>query len=258
MKIDMHCHTKVGSIDSKISLEEYIRLLKKQGFDGMMITDHTTSKGWKVWDEIKEQEEFKDFIVLKGIEYDTRDAGHFIVVLPDDLMLKLLNVRGLTLKNLIKIVHQHGGILGPAHPYGVKSSSCMSLRAARKNAELIHDFDFIEVFNTCETPMSNVLASQLADKYNKPGIGGSDSHKADYVGMAYTEFNCDITCNNDLIAAIKDNMIADAGGTERKATPGMARKMHWTAVYGFMAYNISLGYLFTPFRKIRKVQELTV
>ena len=57
LKIDMHCHTRAGSIDSKISLDEYIRLLKEQGFGGMMITDHTTSKGWKVWDEIRNEEE---------------------------------------------------------------------------------------------------------------------------------------------------------------------------------------------------------
>lgn len=258
LKIDMHCHTRAGSIDSKISLDEYIRLLKEQGFGGMMITDHTTSKGWKVWDEIRNEEEFKDFVVLKGIEYDTRDAGHFIVVLPDGVQLKLLNVRGLTLKHLIQIVHQHGGILGPAHPYGVKSSSFMSLRAAKKNASLIEQFDFIEVFNTCETPQANELASQLAEKHGKPGLGGSDSHKADYVGMGYTEFDEDITCNDDLIRAVRENRIVGAGGREREATPGMARKMHWTAVYGFMAYNVGLGYLFTPFRKFRKVQELTL
>ena len=39
LKIDMHCHTRAGSIDSKISLDEYIRLLKEQGFGGMMITE---------------------------------------------------------------------------------------------------------------------------------------------------------------------------------------------------------------------------
>jgi len=39
MKIDMHCHTKEGSIDGKVPIEEYIRLLKNQGFGGMLVTD---------------------------------------------------------------------------------------------------------------------------------------------------------------------------------------------------------------------------
>lgn len=40
MKIDMHCHTKEGSIDGKVSIEEYIRMLRNQGFGGMLVTDH--------------------------------------------------------------------------------------------------------------------------------------------------------------------------------------------------------------------------
>ena len=31
MKIDMHCHVKEGSIDSKVGVEEYITILKKHG-----------------------------------------------------------------------------------------------------------------------------------------------------------------------------------------------------------------------------------
>ena len=45
---------------------------------------------------------YKDFVVLRGIEYDTRDAGHFIVVMPDDLYLKVLTIRGMRLARLIQ------------------------------------------------------------------------------------------------------------------------------------------------------------
>ena len=45
MKLDMHCHVKEGSVDSKVSLDEYITKLKANGFDGMLITDHDTYKG---------------------------------------------------------------------------------------------------------------------------------------------------------------------------------------------------------------------
>ena len=49
MKLDMHCHVKEGSIDSKVSLDEYITKLKENGFDGMLITDHDTYKGYRHW-----------------------------------------------------------------------------------------------------------------------------------------------------------------------------------------------------------------
>ena len=45
MKIDMHCHVREGSLDSKVGVEEYIMLLKAKGFQGMVITDHNTYKG---------------------------------------------------------------------------------------------------------------------------------------------------------------------------------------------------------------------
>ena len=35
MKLDMHCHVREGSVDSRVSLDEYITTLKKKGFDGM-------------------------------------------------------------------------------------------------------------------------------------------------------------------------------------------------------------------------------
>ena len=42
MKLDMHCHTKEGSLDGKVSIEEYIVRLKELGYDGMLITDHNS------------------------------------------------------------------------------------------------------------------------------------------------------------------------------------------------------------------------
>jgi len=74
MKIDMHCHVKEGSIDSKVSLEDYITLLKKKGFQGMVITDHNTYNGYRYWKNHMKGKVHTDFVVLKGIEYDTRDA----------------------------------------------------------------------------------------------------------------------------------------------------------------------------------------
>ena len=34
MKLDMHCHVKEGSIDSKVSLDEYITKLKENAVGG--------------------------------------------------------------------------------------------------------------------------------------------------------------------------------------------------------------------------------
>ena len=38
VKLDMHCHTKEGSLDGKITLYETILSLREKGYQGMLIT----------------------------------------------------------------------------------------------------------------------------------------------------------------------------------------------------------------------------
>ena len=47
MKFDMHCHTKEGSMDGKVMIEEYIRTLKRKGFGGMLVSDHDSYDGYR-------------------------------------------------------------------------------------------------------------------------------------------------------------------------------------------------------------------
>jgi len=257
LKFDMHCHTKNGSIDSKVNLERYISLLKKKNFDGLMITDHDSYRGCRAWDKIKNDPKNKDFVVLKGIEYDTKDSGHILVIMPDNLYLPVLCLRGMALKRLIKIVHCFGGILGPAHPYGVESSSAMFFKKLRENPDIIRKFDFIETFNTCESPLSNIRAKALADDYGKPGIGGTDAHTEKYAGMACTEISVNIRSNNDFIRAVRSGAYINSSGSERKETIKSIHKSKRYAVWGFKAYNRGLGYLFSPYRSY-KIKKLAI
>ncbi len=256
MKFDMHCHTKAGSIDSKLPIEQYIQLLKKQGFDGMLVTDHDSYKGYRYWHKNRKNIP-DDFVVLMGIEYDTKDAGHFIVIMPDDIHLRVFQIRGMSVDMLIRIVHHFGGVLGPAHPFGARSSSAMFFKKMLKTPDIVKSFDFLEGFNTCETPHANEKARKLAQEYNKPCTGGSDSHKAEYVGMAFTVFDREIHCNNDLIASIKENGIVAFGGTERKFLQKHKKRNSIFATYGFRSYNRSLGFLFSPYRQ-HKIKKLAL
>ena len=129
MKFDMHCHTKEGSMDGKVMIEEYIRTLKRKGFGGMLVSDHDSYDGYREWKNAIKGRAHQDFVVLKGVEYDTCDCGHILVIMPFGVKLKILELRGLPGSILVKIVHAYGGILGPAHPYGEKFMS----RSARMN-----------------------------------------------------------------------------------------------------------------------------
>ena len=207
MKFDMHCHTKEGSPDAKLAIEDYIKILSSKGFDGMMISDHDSYNGFRYYKKRNFDKIYPDFVVIQGIEYDTSDAGHILCILPDDVTLKIFEIKGMPVKMLIDVVHHLGGILGPAHPYGIRYQSYFNSLKQHKQMQYMKKFDFVERFNACEDAESNHKADYIARSYNKPGFGGSDAHRAAVAGMGHTIFpeSVKIRCNNDLITFIKED-----------------------------------------------------
>lgn len=242
MKFDMHCHTKEGSLDAKVPIEEYIEMLKEQGYGGMLVSDHNSYNGYRKWKYTIKGKKHEDFIVLKGIEYDTIDAGHILVIMPEGVKLPILELRGLPVKMLIDIVHRYGGILGPAHPCGERYLSIVKTWKRKNQEEVMGNFDFLEEFNSCEDEESNAGASMLAQKYDLPGFGGSDSHRTNCIGTAYTELPETIEKESDLIAYLKEGGEVSCGGT---LYHGTAREklgiVHKLVILSFLFYNVIGG-----------------
>lgn len=238
MKFDMHCHTAEGSMDARVTIEDYISLLKEQGFGGMLVTDHNSYKGYNHWNKELKGKVHTDFVVLKGIEYDTRDGGHILVIVPEDVNVRVLEMRGMRVRTLCRVVHAFGGILGPAHPCGEKYMSFQNSAAYRKNPAIMESFDFVEIYNPCEPPEANEKARQLAIEYEKTGFGGSDSHKPECIGLAYTTFCEEIHCETELISYVKRRVPTKCGGGIYAGTTkdkmGKAKSMF---AYSFWVYN---------------------
>lgn len=243
MKLDMHCHTKEGSPDGKTALLDIITTLKQKGYHGMLIADHNSYRAYRYYRKLEKKPQ--DFTVLCGIEYDTLDAGHILVIMPAGVYLKLLELRGLPVLFLIEIVHRYGGILGPAHPCGEKFLSTFNTRRGRVLKEkLIQKFDFIETFNACEDDISNDCARALARKYHLPEFGGSDSHKADCIGLGYTLLQEQIRDESDLIRYIKEKKSAVSGGAHYyHTTKQKLGRANDILVYSFWFYNKFLAAL---------------
>ena len=239
-------------MDSRVSLDEYITLLKKHGFQGMVITDHDTYQGYRHWkNQLKEKH--PDFVVLKGIEYDTRDAGHILVIMPEGVKMRLLEMRGMRASVLIDLVHRNGGVLGPAHPCGEKYMSFTNTKCYYNTPELIKRFDFIEAFNACESKESNAGALKLAEKYGKVKVGGSDSHKPDCVGKGYTILPEPVTCETELISMIHRKVSFETGGTlYTKTTKEKMGRINKVLAYSFWIYNKS-GELIKRSRRNKKM-----
>lgn len=256
MKFDMHCHTKEGSMDSKVAIEDFIEALMEKGYDGMLVTDHNSYNGYRKWKNIqKENKKFEKFVVLKGIEYDTIDAGHILVIMPENINLKILELRGLPVQFLIDIVHRNGGILGPAHPCGEKYLSITNTRKHRNQLAVMDRFDFLEGFNACEPLQSNHQAVKIAEQFQKPQFGGSDAHKLDCVGLAYTQFPEKISCESDLIACVKSKEGIVCGGSYYcKTTKEKIGKANSILVESFWVYN-RLGSLMRHHARITELHK---
>ena len=236
MKLDMHCHTKEGSPDCKLELLENIELLKQKGYHGMLITDHDSYKAYRYYKRLRQKPQ--DFVVLKGIEYDTIDAGHMLIIMPVGVKLPILELRGLPVLLLIEIVHRYGGIIGPAHPCGEKFLSIRNTLRGKLSRTIYRKFDFIEGYNACVDADSNMRAMRLASEYDLPCFGGSDSHKAACVGFGYTILQEHITTENDLIAYIRAGKSTVIGGKHYEhTTKDKLGRINNVLVYSFWVYN---------------------
>ena len=236
MKLDMHCHTKEGSPDCKLELLENIEILKQKGFHGMLITDHDSYKAYRYYKKLSHKPE--DFVVLKGIEYDTIDAGHMLIVMPTGVKLPILELRGLPVILLIEIVHRYGGIIGPAHPCGEKFLSIRNTLHGRLSHVIYRRFDFVEGYNACEDADSNMRAMRLASQYHLPCFGGSDSHKAACVGFGYTILQEHITTETELINYVRSGKATLIGGRHYEhTTKDKLGKINNVLVYSFWFYN---------------------
>ncbi len=242
MKLDMHCHTKEGSLDALATMEEYVDTLLRLGYDGMMITDHNSYKGYENWlavrDKVMAKYPGKDFVVLKGIEYDTKNCGHMLIVLPDGITSRLFEARGLSVEQLIRAVHELGGIVGPAHPYGNGYYAIMRTHKGKTHPEILEEFDFIETFNAKTNLMGNNMSGILAKHFNKVGTAGSDSHILKDIGKVYTVFQEDIRSNNDLIEYILSGKPTEVGGEAlQKFYHFYTRFVEKCGIGGYWVYN---------------------
>ncbi|MCC8017967.1 MAG: PHP domain-containing protein [Lachnospiraceae bacterium] len=253
MRFDMHCHTKEGSLDGKILLRDYVLRLKELGYDGMMITDHNSYKAWRHYTRNRKDPAFADFTILKGIEYDTCDAGHILVVMPENVRLPILEMRGLPVRLLIEIVHVFHGILGPAHPAGEKYLSICNSKIYHKHPDILKEFDFMETYNSCISPEANRRAAALAEQYGLPGTGGSDAHRLDCIGLAFTDFAEPVCSESDLIRCLRSRLVTDCGGSHYPETT----RDHLGAMYDLL---LRLYYLYSKignsFRRTRREGEV--
>jgi len=136
--------------------EKILRLAKARGLNGIVISDHDTIKGGVECAALNKDENFKVYIA-------------------SEVKTSVGDITGINLKaeitatNFSEVVQQikaQGGLVLLVHPYHHHKLDEINFDA----------IDLVEGYNGREFPANNLKAVELAKKYNKPIIAGSDAH----------------------------------------------------------------------------------
>lgn len=192
LKIDIHIHTNRSDASSTIG--QVVRRAKEKGLDGIAITDHVNNRAFR---EIPK--EVDGILIIPGAEVESRD-GHVLV-----LGVRRMPRGNPSLREVTAWARRHGGVTVVAHP------TVPGLRTSEE-AVRIAGPDAIETFNA-QVPLEryNRQSRELAERLDLPQTGGSDSHRAETVGDAYTLVDVESRTVADVIEAIKEGRVRPAG-----------------------------------------------
>ena len=168
MVLDLHIHSRY-SFDSLLKPAQIIDVARKNGLDGVAITDHNTIQG------ALEAKAYAggNVIVIIGAEINTEEGDVVGLFLSKDINSRRF-------EEVVNEIHSQGGIAILAHP---------NKRKKIINLNIFGQLDAIEGFNS-RNPEHNVEARNIAAQYNLPAVAGSDAHFAFEIGKAKTILEC--------------------------------------------------------------------
>ncbi len=210
MRIDLHLHTSPRSSCSVMAASDAVSEAAALGLDGVCITDHHALVPRAELDRLSAA---AGILVLGATEVTTEEGDVLVFGLRRavDHMVTLAELRERALEDgaFMVAAHPFRGFLlfGPGH-LGMSPEKAVSRR-------LFAHVDAVEVCNGRLTPAENGSARQVAERLGLPGTGGSDAHRLDEIGHCVTVFADPITCERDLVAALR----AGACSAERFTPP---------------------------------------
>jgi len=168
MRVCFHIHTKY-SFDSLMHPKKILKICKQLGANAVYITDHNTIKGSL---EAKKYEKEIGIKVILGTEIKTQYGDIIGVDITEEIPTR-------DFEEVLDEIKSQGGISILPHPY----------RGHKKVEYLASKVDLIEVWNSHSTPEENQKALELAVKFRKPPVVGSDAHLYSELRNAMMEFS---------------------------------------------------------------------
>ncbi len=199
--IDLHTHTRHGSVCGQQTSDELVTQARAVGLDGVCITEHDGL--WNPARIEKLREKYDGYLVINGVEVMT-DHGEVLVYGLHKLPLSISK-----LEVIREMVDDVGGAMVVAHPFRGAASKRAGLEDPMNMVEkaaqwpIFKYVDDLEVFNGASNTWERVLGTAVAERLHMKGTGGSDAHNVTAVGACYTCFDNEIKSEQDLIRELK-------------------------------------------------------
>ncbi|MEE9913645.1 MAG: PHP domain-containing protein [Deltaproteobacteria bacterium] len=195
---DIHIHTRRYSGCSFIQVEDVIGQAVSAGLSGIALTEHGMRWPDAEFDKLVRQAAARGLVMINGQEIHARDVrgrseGEYLL-----FGLKRSVTETRTAADLLKTVHDEGGIAIAAHPYKLSRGGRSHYYGA---GDLIYKLplDGIELFHPDHGEPAMKKVQKAMDELKIPGTGGSDAHKILNIGSHVTLFENRITGEEDFI-----------------------------------------------------------
>ncbi|MBQ2686501.1 MAG: histidinol phosphatase [Clostridia bacterium] len=209
---ELHCHTSETSRCSRIDGAALAEFYKKNGYDGVVITDHffngnTTVAREGEWKDrvdafLKGYENAKkrgDEIGIKiffAWEYSYRGTDFLTYGPSPEWLYAHPEVMNMNTNEYCRFIRENGWYIFHAHPFREAGYIDMIRLIPR-------DVDGVETYNACRTDFENAMADQYADNYSLLKIAGSDNHVGPLKTLGAMEFEKPMESLLDIIEAVK-------------------------------------------------------
>ncbi len=200
MKIDLHVHSKY-SRDNGSRPEFIVEEALRKKLDGILITEHHSylaSEPWEEW--IHDKKKNKGLLIMRAVEVSTT-SGHVIGLGFQDDEWNVNYIRTgeyIEMSELLYKIREIKGVSIIAHPYREMMEYPLLDRFDR-----LTGYTAVEGINGANTPRENERCIRIMNIRNKSFTGGSDAHKPQFVGSAYTKFYHRIHNIHDLMIQLK-------------------------------------------------------
>ncbi len=186
-RYDTHVHTSEASRCGKMSGAEMVHYYKKNGYDGIFITDHFVNGNTRTTPEMSWEEKMQLFVsgyenartegervgldVFFGLEYNYRYTEFLVYGLDYEWLLSHPDCDKLEPAEFCALAHASGAFIVHAHPFRIRPY----IKAVRLYPDCV---DAIEVMNAAhlDDMPHDRRAEWYAREFGFARTGGSDNH----------------------------------------------------------------------------------